>query len=45
MTHAVYNRINDLMGKYCKRHAEERLKDLQATEDRRVITARREGHL
>jgi hypothetical protein len=34
-THAVFNRINDRMGKFCKRHGEARLADLQLTENRR----------
>jgi len=40
-THRVCNRINDTVGDYCKRHAEQRLRDLQATEqllDKRVYS-------
>lgn len=33
-THRVYSTINESKGEYCKRHAEKRLAEVQATEDR-----------
>ncbi len=33
-THRVYSRINESKGEYCRRHAEKRLDEMQATEDR-----------
>lgn len=40
-SHRVCNARNDTMGEFCKRHAEARLRSLQATEDKLNAAARK----